>query len=211
MGTGMSATEFEAPSGLPDIVSLATQIWGKPTKRTPDKVLFGAHGSKCVHPAPANTWFDHEANTGGGYCALYELKHGKLPDPPGFPIPPGMAKELGNPVAWWDYHDAAGQPIARVARFHPPGGVEKTYRQFRWEGGRWRTGMKGLELPLYHLPELLQAIDGSTICITEGEKCVDQLRLLGDGRDHQCRRREEIPVRPGSRPCEIRLRHLPRQ
>ena len=179
MGTGMSATEFEAPSGLPDIVSLATQIWGKPTKRTPDKVLFGAHGSKCVHPAPANTWFDHEANTGGGYCALYELKHGKLPDPPGFPIPPGMAKELGNPVAWWDYHDAAGQPIARVARFHPPGGVEKTYRQFRWEGGRWRTGMKGLELPLYHLPELLQAIDGSTICITEGEKCVDQLRLWG--------------------------------
>ena len=179
MGTGMSEAEFESPSGLPDIVSLATQIWGKPTKRTPDKVLFGAQEFKYVEPAPANIWFDHEANTGGGYCALYKLKHGKLPDPPGFPIPPGMAKELGNPVVWWDYHDAAGQPIARVTRFHPPGGVEKTYRQFRWEGGRWRAGMKGLELPLYHLPELLQALGGSTICITEGEKYVDQIRDSG--------------------------------
>ena len=45
-----------------------------------------------------------------------------------------MAKELGNPVVWWDYHDAAGQTIARVARFHPAG-QDKTYRQFR-PGGR---------------------------------------------------------------------------
>ena len=65
----MSASHagYEVPAGLPDIVSLATQLWGKPTKRTPDKVLFGARGSKCVHPAPETPWFDHEANTGGGY------------------------------------------------------------------------------------------------------------------------------------------------
>jgi hypothetical protein len=46
----MSTTEYEVPSGLPDIVSLAVLLWGDPTKRTPDKVLFGARGSKCVEP-----------------------------------------------------------------------------------------------------------------------------------------------------------------
>ena len=173
-----SQQEYEVPPGLPDIVSLATQLWGKPTKRTPSEVLFGAHGSKCVLPAPTNTWFDHEAETGGGYIDLYKLNFGKLPDLPGFPISPGMAKELGNPVAWWDYHNAGGQPVARVARFHPPG-LDKTYRQFRWEGGRWHAGMKGLKLPLYHLPQLLKAPDGSTVYIAEGEKCVDQIRAWG--------------------------------
>ena len=174
----MSEAEFEIPSGRPDIISLATQLWGKPTKRTPGKALFGAHGSKCVQPAPINKWFDHEANVGGGYLDLYKLNYGKLPDLPGFPIPPGMAKELGNPVAWWDYQNAACQPVARVARFHPPG-QDKDYRQFRWEGGRWRAGMKGLELPLYHLPELLKAPDDSTVYITEGEKHADQIRAWG--------------------------------
>jgi putative DNA primase/helicase len=173
-----SQQEYEVPAGLPDIVSRGIRLWGEPTKRTPGKVIFGAHGSKCVQPAPTNTWFDHEANVGGGYFDLYKLNYGKLPDPPGFPIPPGMAKELGDPVAWWDYHNAASQPFARVARFHPPG-ADKTYRQFRWEGGRWRAGMKRLELPLYHLPELLKAPAGSTVYIAEGEKCVDQIRAWG--------------------------------
>jgi hypothetical protein len=174
----MSATEYEVPCGLPDIVSLGIRLWGEPTKRTPGKVLFVGHGSKCVQPAPINRWFDHEANVGGGYVDLYKLNFGKLPDPPGFPIPPGMAKALGDPVAWWDYHDAAGQPIARVTRFHPPG-QDKTYRQFRWGGDRWRPGMNGLELPLYHLPELLKAPDGCTVYITEGEKHADQIRAWG--------------------------------
>src|ERR1700731_2158527 len=96
-----SQQEYEVPSGLPDIVSLAIRLWGETTKRTPDRVLFGANGSKCVQPAPTNTWFDHEAKVGGGYFDIYKFDVGKLPDPPGFPIPPGMAKELGNPVAWW--------------------------------------------------------------------------------------------------------------
>jgi len=89
-----------------------------------------------------------------------------------------MAKELGDPVAWWDYHDASGRAIARVARFHPAG-QDKTYRQFRWGGDRWRAGMNGLEPPLYRLPELLKAPDGSTVYIAEGEKCVDQIRAWG--------------------------------
>jgi putative DNA primase/helicase len=170
--------KFEIPSCLPDIVALGTQLWGEPTKRTPDKVLFGARGSKCVRPAPANTWFDHEANTGGGYLDLYRLNYGKLPDTPGFPVPSAMAGELGNPVAWWDYQAASGQTIARVVRFHPPGRA-KTYRQCRPGGSTWRWKMQGLQIPLYHLPELLQAPDGSTICVTEGEKHADQIWAWG--------------------------------
>jgi predicted P-loop ATPase len=39
--------------------------------------------------------------------------------------------------------------------------------------------MQGLKIPLYHLPELLQAPVGSTICITEGEKHADQILAWG--------------------------------
>jgi hypothetical protein len=165
---------FQVPPNLPDIVTLGTLLWGEPTRRTEDKIEFGSRGSKCVKPAPANTWFDHEANEGGGYLDLYKLKYGKLPDQPSFPIPTAMARELGEPVAWWDYRDKGGVVIARVVRFHPPG-QDKTYRQCRPDGDKWRWKLGGLQLPLYHLPQLLCAEPGSTVYITEGEKHADAL------------------------------------
>ena len=174
----MSERAFEVPSGLPDIVALGIQLWGDPTNRKPNEVLFGKHESKIVNPAPVNTWFDHEANVGGGYCALYKLKYGTMPERPGFPIPPGMAGELGEPVTWWDYHSETGAIVARVVRFQPRG-KDKTYRQCRPDGDRWRWKMEGLKIPLYHLPELLGAETGATVYITEGEKHADQLRSWG--------------------------------
>jgi hypothetical protein len=67
---------FEVPSGLPNIVTLAIQLWGEPTSRKPGEVRFGTNGSKSVKPAPVNTWRDHESDEGGGYVKLYELKYG---------------------------------------------------------------------------------------------------------------------------------------
>jgi hypothetical protein len=171
--------QFEIPPGCPDIVSLGIQLWGEPTKKGTDEVKFGKHESKTVRPAPVNTWYDHEAKDGGGYTKLYKLKFGKLPDLPGFPIPPGMAKELGNPVSWWDYHDASGNTVARVVRFHPPGAQDKTYRQCRPDGDKWRWKMAGQQIPLYRLPSLLAASPGDTVYITEGEKHADLLRDWG--------------------------------
>jgi hypothetical protein len=169
---------FEIPPGCPDIVSLGIQLWGEPTKKGKAEVKFGAHESKIVQLAPVNSWYDHEAKTGGGYLDLYKLKYGKLPDLPGFPIPPGMARELGNPVAWWDYHAATGDTVARIVRFHPPG-QDKTYRQCRPDGSKWRWKMAGLQIPLYRLPSLMAAAPGDTVYITEGEKHADLLRDWG--------------------------------
>jgi hypothetical protein len=170
----MSDAPFEIPAGCPDIVTIGRQLWGDPTKQSKTEVRFGSHESKVVRPGD-NTWYDHEADTGGGYFDLYKLKYGSLPAKPEFPIPPGMAKELGEPVAWWDYHDEAGRVVARVVRFHPPG-KEKTYRQCRPHGDGWRWKMEGLQIPLYHLPDLLRAPTGATVHITEGEKHADLIR-----------------------------------
>jgi hypothetical protein len=176
----MSAGEptFEVPPGLPDIITLGKLLWGDPTNRNPDEVRFGSHGSKIVKPAPQNVWCDHEAGVGGGYIDLYRLKYGELPTHSGFSAPPGMANELGEPTAWWDYQDSNGATIARVVRFDPPG-QQKTYRQCRPDGERWKWKMEGLQMPLYHLPEILTAQAGSAVYITEGEKHADLLRAWG--------------------------------
>ena len=175
----MTAAPFEVPPGCPDIVTLGRHLWGDPTKQEKTELRFGAHESKVVGPAPTNTWFDHEAGTGGGYLELYKLRYGTLPEKKSdFPIPPGMARELGEPVAWWDYHDAEHRTVARVVRFHPPG-KDKTYRQCRPNGAGWRWKMDRVQIPLYHLPELLDAPVGAVIHITEGEKHADLIREWG--------------------------------
>jgi putative DNA primase/helicase len=178
---------FEVPSGLPNIVTLAIQLWGEPTSRKPGEVRFGTNGSKSVKPAPVNTWRDHESDEGGGYVKLYELKYGKMPAQTGFSVPPGMAKELGQPIAWWDYQNELSSTVARVVRFHPPGREPdprtgkpaKEFRQCKPDGDRWKWKLDGLKIPLYHLPELIAAPDGTTVLITEGEKKADQLRSWG--------------------------------
>ncbi len=135
-------------------------------------------------------WFDHEANEGGHFRDLYRLKHGAYPengsDQSGFRIPAGMLRELGNPVAWWDYHDERGGVVGRVVRFHPPGRPPdeagkpaKEFRQFRPDGAGWTPGLQGRKLPLYRLPPLLHAPAGSVVYLTEGEKHADALREWG--------------------------------
>lgn len=109
--------------------------------------------------------------------------HGAFPEngtdhTAGFRIPPGMAKELGQPVAWWDYHDADGACVARVVRFEPKN-AEKTYRQCRPDGDHWTWKTKDLQIPLYRLPVLLASPAGTRVYITEGEKHADLLHGWG--------------------------------
>src|SRR5690242_2146612 len=105
------------------IERLARHLWGEPTHKTYEELRFGAHGSKSVKPR-LGIWFDHELNEGGDYRELYKRVHGTYPengsDQSGFQVPPGMLRDLGNPVAWWDYHDERGVTVARVVRFEPP-------------------------------------------------------------------------------------------
>jgi hypothetical protein len=164
------------------IEDLAPDVFGPLNRKLskPGDLRFGTNGSKSVDPEE-QVWYDHEAKTGGGYVKLLEMaggspkKNGRSSE---FRAPTGMVRELGKPVAWWDYHDADGATVARVVRFEPPG-CDKTFRQCRPDGDRWKWRTKDIQIPLYRLPDLLRAPHGSTVFITEGEKHTDLLRTWG--------------------------------
>jgi hypothetical protein len=70
---GESPTTDPFPdSGWPLIVQLAIKLWGEPTNNNRGEYRFGTHGSKSVD-ANARTWFDFEANSGGGIRDLMKL------------------------------------------------------------------------------------------------------------------------------------------
>ncbi|MGI2336872.1 MAG: toprim domain-containing protein [Dehalogenimonas sp.] len=79
-------------------------------------------------------------------------------------------------VAHYDYQDDAGELLFQVVRFEPKG-----FRQRRPDGkGGWIWNLQGIEPVLYHLPEIIQAVDeGGQIYICEGEKDVEAARMMG--------------------------------
>ena len=80
--------------------------------------------------------------------------------------------KLGPATAKWDYLDAAGQLIAVVYRYDPPGGK----KQFRPWDARLRRMSPPEPRPLYNQP----GIDRSpTIVLVEGEKCAQALIEAG--------------------------------
>jgi hypothetical protein len=178
----MSATPTE-------IEALARTVWGTVNEgmsaRRRGELRFGAHGSKALR-IDTGMWFDHEANAGGGFGHLYKIAHGRYPEPNGhdpagqheFRVPKAMASDLGQPVAWWDYHDAAGQTVGRVVRFQPSG-RGKEYRQCKPSPNGWRWKMDSITLPLCRFPALLRARHDATVFITEGEKQADALAGWG--------------------------------
>jgi hypothetical protein len=179
-----AAPKWRGPPGAAnDIIALAVQLWGPQNvaQSTCEDFRFGTNGSKSVKPKQG-IFFDHETGEGGGYRDLHRLANGNYPENgaiwSGFAAPPAKVRQLGEPVAWWDYHSAEGAVVARVVRFHPPGGG-KTFRQCRPEGDAWVWKTQGVEIPLYRLPMLLRAPAGSTVYVTEGEKHADRLREWG--------------------------------
>lgn len=79
----------------------------------------------------------------------------------------------------WRYLDVEGYPVGAVARFEA-GTLDtgKTYRQFRWEGGRYFAGLKDGKLPLYRLSEL-QTQSAAPVLWCEGEKCCEAVAARG--------------------------------
>lgn len=186
---GSGHTGSASASNSATIGDLARRLWGDPTTVHRDELRFGTNGSKSLKPK-LGVWFDHEANEGGGYRDLYKRVHGSYPgngpDRSGFHIPPNMLRRLGSPVGWWDYHDETGAVVGRAVRFEPPGKPRdetgkpaKEFLQFRPNGAGWAPGLKGIQLPLYRLPELLHAPAGSFVYLNEGEKHADALRDWG--------------------------------
>jgi putative DNA primase/helicase len=165
---------FAPDPSWPSIVELATEVWGEPNKEcsTRTEIRFGLKGSKSVRPT-SNWWFDHEANEGGGYVALWKLAR------PNHSLPHinGEINPSQNIDVAYDYHNADGSLAYQVIRTISG---RPRFLQRRPDGeGAWIWNVKGVERVPYHLPELLAAPAGSNIYIPEGEKDVDRLCRLG--------------------------------
>jgi putative DNA primase/helicase len=165
---------FMPDPAWPSITELATELWGEPTERRHDNIRFGTRGSKSIKPS-TNEWFNHEANNGGGYKALWQLAR------PGQPLP--SATINGQTPPWlnvdvaYNYHDANGTLSYQVVRTITG---EPRFLQRRPNGsGKWIWNLSGVARVPYHLPDLIAAPPGTTVYVPEGEKDVDRLRRDG--------------------------------
>jgi hypothetical protein len=83
-------------------------------------------------------------------------------------------KDTGQPVAFFTYLHADGQPYLRVKKTST-----KQFPQYHWDGKSWAKGApKGPKIP-YRLPELIKAPLDELIIIAAGEKDADTAAGLG--------------------------------
>lgn len=175
------ATEFEQI-----IEPLAISLLGEPNRAISSdrEWRYGVRGSLAVD-LQKGTWFDHEANEGGGALDLVTREKGLTGTARlewlknhGFIYDtirtngPAPARPLI--VATYDYTDEGGGLLRQVVRYEP-----KDFKQRRPDGrGGWDHTVKGVPHVPYHLPQLLEHGD-RVICIVEGEKDADRLWQIG--------------------------------
>lgn len=203
-----SADQFSAIAG-----EVARELLGEPNRHlsTRDELRYGNKGSVAVD-LKKGTIFDHSEGEGGGVLWFVERETGRkgreavdwLRDrgfdiedrqaPPPQQNPPGGGSRKGSdgprfqPVATWDYHDAAGKLLFQVVRLEngemgKDGKPVKSYRQRRPDNSKrdgWDWSTKGMSMVPYRLPEVRAAIEaGDTVFVVEGEKAADRLWAEG--------------------------------
>jgi hypothetical protein len=89
-----------------------------------------------------------------------------------------LERPLGKRSAFWTYHDAKGEAVGYVLRWDTTNGKE-IRPVSRTADGRWIIGGMVGTRPLYGLPDLLKAPEGSRVYVCEGEKAADAVRALG--------------------------------
>jgi hypothetical protein len=155
--------------------TVAKLLLGEPNKSTKRELRYGTRGSLAID-LKKGTYFDHEANEGGGVLDLIErekgLKGAALFDwlrENGFEL--GATKSKKKIVAVYDYTDEQGALLFQVVRYQP-----KDFRQRRPDPsapGGYRYSVKGVRQVPFNLPALRKAItDGRVVLIPEGEKDV---------------------------------------
>jgi hypothetical protein len=160
---------------------VALRLLGEPNQKHGNEWRYGSRGSLAID-IKKGTWFDHEANKGGGVFDLIRregheqpaawLRHEGLMA--GQPILVHRAEP--KIVAVYDYFDERSVLLFQVVRFEP-----KDFRQRRPDGhGGWVWSLGDTRRVPYQLPELLKAVAaGETIYIPEGEKDVENVRAIG--------------------------------
>jgi len=98
---------------------------------------------------------------------------------------PPAAKKAPRPAGQQDfiYHDADGQPLIKVRRTDHGNG-KKDISQFRYENGKWISGLNEQAAKRVRLYRIADARDlsqktGIPIFMVEGESCVEQLFKIG--------------------------------
>ena len=158
---------------------VALRLLGEPTQKHGRERRYGTRGSLAIDTAKG-TWFDHEANEGGGVLDL--LKRSGHEPPADWLRREGLLN--GEPaqsrkpriVEAYSYNDENKLVLFQVVRLDP-----KDFRQRRPDGlGGWDWKLGGTRRVPYRLPELIKAVAaGQTIYIPEGEKDVESLRAIG--------------------------------
>lgn len=164
------------------IKTVAALLIGEPNAQLSkeNELRYGTNGSLSIDPEK-NTFYDHEANEGGGILDLicrhdgiqtraqavdWLKEHGMAP--------PDEKPAKARLVASYDYKDETGKLLFQVQRFEP-----KKFVQRRPAGDGWEYKVQGTRQVPYRLPELVAAPLGSAIYIVEGEKDADRLAALG--------------------------------
>jgi hypothetical protein len=165
------------------IETVAKAYWGEPNQKRGHTLRWGTHGSKEVD-LRKGTWFDFEANEGGGVVDLVRLNEGATVMGS---IPDILEKKFGiqkqaqvklQPArfmsAVYDYTDENGEVVYQIRRYEP-----KTFRQVRPDGnGGWLHNLDGVTPVPYRLHDMLARPD-MPVFIVEGEKAADRLARHG--------------------------------
>jgi hypothetical protein len=95
------------------------------------------------------------------------------------------AEETQPPDRWpvtatYTYEAADGTPVYRVLRKTSQDSGRKTFRQERFEGGKWLPGMDNVVRVLYRAPSLVDPeLADETVFVTEGERDAENLAAIG--------------------------------
>lgn len=176
------------------ILPVATRAWGEPTRRTKNEVFFGAKFSKKIL-LDAGTWYDHEADIGGG---VVDLIRRIVPDAGvNGAVADFLRDELGveleeyvDPtdvsafkasapyclVAEYTYLRADGTPHLVVKRLENDEG--KRFVQQLPNGARPSSDPDFKPIP-YRLERIAAAQSSAPVFVVEGEKCVHAAESLG--------------------------------
>jgi putative DNA primase/helicase len=161
---------------------VARALLGDPNPALSDEknLRYGSRGSLSIDLAKG-TFFDHEANEGGGVIKLVTREKGLVGKDAveflreiGCQIP--TANEARKIVATYDYIDEHGEVLFQVVRYNS----DPRFLQRRPDGrGGWIWKLGDTRRVLYRLTELTEAIASEKVVfIVEGEKDVENLRRL---------------------------------
>lgn len=167
-----------------DLIRIGGLLWGKPTEINGREVRFGAHGSKCID-LQKKTFYDHEAQEGGGWIDLWRAAGVELP--PRSEASSPLRSEATSPLeppwqrpiaATYDYCDENGRLLCQTVRF-ATGRPRFMQRQPQGRDWNWSITRPVVRRVLYRLPELLASDPDDVVWLVEGEKDVDTLRRGG--------------------------------